>query len=349
MKKIFPINHQQNAWFNYSNYLNWMYDKIQGWEDYLKYFSPCYQILNESMTSFEIISKDDSHTIPVKVIEPAWEYTITDGTTSEIVYCYFPSELEYRQGYLNTHPKSYLCFFAPPDAYEEPINNSFENNTIIWNRRVTITKDDWTELLNKGANNQGVIEFPISRLVMSNKWRHTGFQHRGNSDAFDPKNYIIIAKPSAAWYVPTSGYKSLSFEIKKNAAESVGSIVPFILEFEPVRYILNSQKSEWPNNFKTVTIHAADWAETSSSNKWFIYTLDSNSSPRAWNGSYPIMHKLVIESSNSYEDFITDDLFSTEIRNIDNYATAIYNISTPHTNNETGENSIWNAVSIIIC
>jgi hypothetical protein len=52
------------------------------------------------------------------------------------------------------------------------------------------------------------------------------------------------------------------------------------------------------------------------------------------------MHKLVVESSGSYEEFITDDLFSTEIRNIDNYATALYNISTPHNKTETGEDSI---------
>ena len=59
MKKIYPFQSNPKTWYNYSNYLNWTFEKIQAWEDYLFYFSPEFNILNESITVLDANSLEE--------------------------------------------------------------------------------------------------------------------------------------------------------------------------------------------------------------------------------------------------------------------------------------------------
>ena len=356
MKKIFPINDiSSNKWFNYSNYLNWTFEKIQGWEDYLRYFSPDFRILNESMDVINLIPKPHKETIFESVIEPAWKYTITDidsstgETVSEEVYCYFPSELKFREGYLNTHAKSFLCYFAPPDCiYDIPFENIQTETGLQWNKTWTITKTEWNRLITLGK----IDIFPPSRVILANKWRHSGTQHRSHTEAFNKQNYLVIAKPSAAWYIPTTNYGSFTFSMKKNAAELIGAVVPFIIETVPSRYILDSTKERWLRGFKNISFYAANWgsSENTPLNSFIYFISSDNTSKNIWTASYPLMHSLMLnpKNSTSYEDFIGDVSFTTETRNVDNHATAVYNINTGYTTNET-DTDLWESIYISIC
>lgn len=345
MKKIFPIrNTEHDTWFNYSNYLNWTYKKIEDWENYLKFFSPDFKILNESIEVLRIIPKTEIDTIKEEVAEPAWKYTITDeDDETEEVYCYFPSELNFREGYLNTHPNSYLCYFAPPDAFsEQPLSNIVVNGEVQWRRTQTVSRTSWENLLAEGK----IDTFPISRLVISNSWRHSGVQHVAHPDGFKKENYIFIAKPSSSWYVPKTLLHSFSFYFYKNAMDVVGSIVPFVVELKPSRYILHPSKERWLRSFKTMSLYAATWSGSTNN---FIFFKEANGNC-LWTGSYPLMHELLINEAdtNDYEDFITDNIFTTETRNIDNHTTAVYNINTMYSTEET-DTTLWKSIYISLC
>ena len=70
--KIYPISWNPTTWKNYSNYLNWIYETIESWDHYLKYFSPNYEILNESMSVFNTIKEKEETT--QAIIDPAWKW-----------------------------------------------------------------------------------------------------------------------------------------------------------------------------------------------------------------------------------------------------------------------------------
>lgn len=285
------------------------------------------------MYTFDAVSSKNE-TLNVKIEEPAWECTITeDGEKDKKVYCYFPSELYYRQGYLNTHAESYLCYFEPPDAFTDPSVD----------RTFTVTKQKW-DSLNKEV-------FNPSTVIMAHKWRHSGVQHSANREAFDPKNYILISKPSAAWYIPSSGKNSLTFDYIKNAAEQTGSLVPFVIQLKPVRFVLNNDYAKWLKNNNTFLIPAVQWDDAFSFSGTFnIYSLiniDGATKQQFWTGSYPIMHNLILNDNNWNENFITDEIFSYSIQNFNNHATAMYNISLTLPASEIGD--LWTNVHIKIC
>lgn len=345
--KIYPISWNPTTWKNYSNYLNWIYETIESWDHYLKYFSPNYEILNESMSVFNTIKEKEETT--QAIIDPAWKYTITSvvngTTTSKVVYCYFPSELQYRQGYWNTHSDSYICYFAPPDAYSEKVTNTIENGEIVWNRHKTITKEKWDDYVEAGK----IDIFPKTRVIISNQWRHVGIQHPGNYQGFMKNNYLIIAKPSAVWYTISSGYKKLSFQYEKNAMEQIGAYVPFALDFSPRRYVLDSSRSMWEKSQKNIQIPAALWDSNSSTDGTPLIFTEKK---QMWMGSYPIMHSLTLKETGEdgeyvLNEFVTDDVFYIEKKNIDNHATAVYNINT--SNKKDDIKNIWDQIFILIC
>lgn len=342
--KIFPVrNIEHDTWFNYSNYLNWTYKKIEGWDSYLKFFSPNFKILNESFDVLNIIPKLSTETISEEIIEPAWKYTIVDdvNSTEEEVFCYFPSELKFREGYLNTHPNSYLCYFTPPDAFfESPLKNYLLDGNIQWRRTKRINKSEWNSLVESGS----IAIFPISRLIVSNKWRHSGFQNAAHPDAFKKENYTIIAKASSAWYRPTTNLSCFNFSLYKNAAETIGSIVPFVIELSPSRYILQSPQ-EWIPSFKIMSLYASTWSSQNDRPEIFF---KGENNDCIWTGSYPLMHELLVLDEGTYENFIIDESFSTEIRNVDNHATAVYNIITTYSTEET-DTTLWENVYISVC
>lgn len=341
MKKIYPFQPHTNTWANYSNYLNWTYEQIQSWEDYLYYFKPDFNILNESMTVLNAISLKEEKTIPSKS-NPEWKYKIIstndDGTTTTTeVYCYFPSELNFREGYLNTRAESYLCYFSPPDAFRD----------FTTEREVTISKDQWEKLIDEGK----ITSFPISRVIFANKWRHQGVQHAANIEGFNKDNYIMISKPTSVWYLPQSGKNQLSFDYQKNAMEVSGSYIHFALEFFPIRYILNSEYSAWGPQTKTYSIYAAVWDSATSLTRT---TILSNKIGGLWTNSYPLMHTLELRTNNAtnnnlvaIEDFITDDTFFAEKVNVLNHNTAVYHISTAAEIQYITE--LWNSVHVNIC
>ena len=334
MNKIYPFQPTPTTWYNYSNYLNWTYEKIQAWEDYLFYFSPEFNILNESMSVLNGNTLITETTIPSNK-QPEWKYIISSGSGENIstreVYCYFPSELKFREGYLNTHYEAYLYYGCPPDAFSE-------KNTL--NKTINITETEWNKLIQDGI----VTSFPISRVVFANKWRHVGTQTSSNPESFNKNNYIIISKPSAVWYTIYPKDNKLEFIYQKNAMEKVGSLILFSLDLSPTRYILNPLYSKWGVSDKTRSIYSAAWADAVSFEKIpMIY----NKKTGIWTNSYPIMHKLEVVKDGTYEDFITDDVFATETVNSLNHPTSVYHIST--TNDKDDISSLWDYVYINLC
>lgn len=341
MNKIYPFQSVPTTWYNYSNYLNWTYEKIQAWEDYLFYFSPEFNILNESMTVLDSNTLISETTIP-KNKTPEWKYIITNGEKTREVYCYFPSELKFREGYLNTHYEAYLYYDAPPNAFSES-----EVEKII-----EIEEDEWNTLIENGI----VASFPISRVIFSNKWRHRGSQTSSNPEAFDKNNFIIISKPSAVWYLTYPKNNKIEFNYQKNAMENVGSLVLFSLDFAPVRYILNPKFSIWGISNKTKSIYSSIWSDAVS----FEHTaMIYNKKGGIWTDSYPIMHKLEVVQSilnkesiaaelhEAHEDFIADDVFITETVNSLNHPTSIYHISTTQEENDISD--LWKNIHINLC
>lgn len=337
MNKIFPLSHNAKTWFNYSSYLNWTYEKIQSLEDYLKYFNPDYIILNESMSIININNLEKKDT-EVKVSTPEWTYRIIDGTNSREVSCYFPSELYYREGYVNEGADSYLCFFAPPNGYNEDQKKEV----------IEITQEDWDDLV----DDRKIIQFPMSRVVFSNKWRHRGVQSSLNDEAFNPDNYTIIAKTGAALYTIQSGVNKLSFKYEKNALETVGTIIPFVFEILPTRFFIKSlTDATWGSGAQSWVLDAADWDSISDLDPDLKIT---NKNAQLWTGAYPLMSQLVLLQNTdkenqiyNYDEFITDETSYITKVNIKNHTTARYVIITTNTSKEVG--SLWTKVHVIVC
>lgn len=340
MKKIYPFNQQSGTYLNYSAYLRWISEKVDALTNYINYFKPRFTILNETMS---YITTKGGTTNSTKKDEKDifWKYKIksnTEGEEGEIKYCLFPSELGLNESFLNTQPEAFLCYFSPPDAFETEMRETEF-------RESEIEKSVWDEYIDSGK----IQKIPPSYLITSTKWRHNGVQFSGHEDGFDPKNYILTAKPTASWYVINSIPNGLSFSFIPDALNTAGTILNFPLELQPSRYyIVREDDRGW--NGVSWTLNAANWQK--------IYDLTPSAkliltdTGIVWTGSYPVMHKILFETSKEnkiqVEDFIVDHIFETELKNLLNHPTMCYNI---HTNLAEDEiNSMWkNNIKVLIC
>lgn len=61
MRRIFPLdlNSKSVTWRNYSNYLNWTDSEIQSISNYLDFWQPSFNILNESLIKIDILSNKE--------------------------------------------------------------------------------------------------------------------------------------------------------------------------------------------------------------------------------------------------------------------------------------------------
>lgn len=350
MKKIFSINPNLGTWRLYSQYLAWIDEKINSWTSYLQYFKPTYNILNESMSFVNVLNNTTEKTDPID--DPAWEYSIwtvdenNEPVLWKTVHCYFPAQLYYRQGYLNTHGDSYLCYFYAPNTFDPLTPKTVQQ----------ITKTEWEQKV----SNKEIVDFPPSRVVFSRFWRHAGVQHAGNKEAFNPDNYMLVSKSSSLWYVPVAGLGQVSWNFTPNAAEVTGLIVPFNFELSASRYIYletvngESNTDKWDWKHSSPMIFSATWFGSSPTYKLFSLTKDKkNQSP--WTGNHPIIHSLKYDEEKTdtgvrhIEEFIADDFFDSGSINVSNRLTSFYQIRTPYTQTEIHETSVWSKVRISIC
>jgi hypothetical protein len=65
MKKIYSLGVNPTTWFNFSNHLNILDSKITSYQDFLNYFKPTYNILNESIYVCDTITLENRITSPV--------------------------------------------------------------------------------------------------------------------------------------------------------------------------------------------------------------------------------------------------------------------------------------------
>lgn len=355
MKKIYSLGVNPTEWFNFSNHLNILHEKIRAYQEYLNFFQPDYKILNESMTVCDANTLVEENTIiDAEERNPEWEYEITwldpvdNSNKSRTVYCYFPSNLKLNEGYLNTHYESYLVFEAPPNAYTPTTEKT----------KITITETEWEEKIAKGT----VRSFPISCVVMSKQWHQQGIQSNRNSSGFNPDNYLIISKPSASWYVPTSGLHSLSFKFYDNAMENIGSIIPLQFEMIPARYSfykiteqLNDDDikqtwHEWSEGHKAMSFQAASWNSTTATTPSAIQI--ANADGGQWTNTYPLMHKLEFWDENEQcEDLICDDIFQNINVNIKDHLVSAYTVTITSVEDIDSEiTDLWGQhVKVILC
>jgi hypothetical protein len=285
----------------------------------------------------DTITLENRITSPVNAT-PEWQYVINSSETKEdgtplrstTVYCYFPSELGYNEGYLNTHSNSYLLYQAPPNAY-------IIDST---NKRVEITEDAWNNLLTQQEGQEFPVAqpFQMSCVIMAKQWQKAGTQSSRNSYGLNPNQYLLISKPSASWYVPTSGLQKVSFDFMDHAMENVGSKVSLVLEFFPSRYSYfdSNSTNTWHSwiggstRYKQDSMHYSSTDAETPSHKYIC-----NANGVVWTGSFPIKHRLEYwdENENICESFITDDVFSTSIENnydhnVNAYAIEVKDIKT---------------------
>lgn len=341
MSKIYPLGTNPTEWNNFSNHLNILYHHIQSYEDYLNYFQPTYQILNESMLTIDANSLTEKP-VPVFIEQPEWEVTIDRGLgeNNPKVYFYYPSELKVNQGYLNTHYESYLAYEAPIDAHTEPyIDKTF-----------TISQEEFQNKIDDGI----IQHFPISRVIMAKEWHQQGIQSVMNTAGFNPDKYLIISKPSASWYVPKAGLGQMSFSFEKNAMENVGSLVPLQFELSPARYLyydydskIASTEKKWGLNQTALSVLAASWGNNAHAlTPTQIYI--GNPDAQYWTGSYPLMHRIEYRKDNWVDEIITDDVFNSYYRNLDSHRTATYAITIQSAAPEE-ISDLWGNVRVIVC
>ena len=340
MSKIYAFGTNPKTWFNFSNHLNILSSEITAYQNFLNYFKPMYNILNESMYVCDAATLTDSVTTPT-VTQPEWKYIITSTDAEGVetirsAYCYFPSELKYNEGYLNTHSNSYLLYQAPPGD----VNSA--------NKEFHITQEEWNNLIQQqeGQNFPVAQEFPMSCVVIAKQWQKSGVQSSNNPCAYDPTHYLLVSKPSASWYVPTCGLNSISFRFADHAMENVGTKVSLILEFFPSRYSFFSTDSsqnasgdklkhtwcDWPSGSILYEQHSARWDDVNDNVPGHVYI--SNAKRLPWSGAFPIRHKLEYWKQTTSdtlswdcESFITDDLFSSGSGTSKGHSVNYYTIS----------------------
>lgn len=344
MKKIYPLGVSPSAWLNFSNHLNILYNKIQSYMDYLNYFQPTYRILNESMKVCNANTLEEEY-LDVFIEKPEWEYSIIDNKNVVVktVYCYFPSELNANEGYLNTHYESYLIYDAPPDAYMEPASKE--------NRKQTISEKVWNEGIASGK----IQYFPISRVIMAKEWHGRGVQSNKNPAGFVKENYLIISKPSACWYVPSPSENGIAFDFVDHAMETAGSLVPLQFLFSPSRYSFfdsgNGDTWEcWTRGSSEIGYLAVSWNSATEVTPSRINI--ANSDMQFWTETYPLMHRLEFwdkNDNNLIEEFIADDIFQNQKTNLLNHITAKYQITlTSADKNDITD--LWEqCVKIMVC
>lgn len=352
MNKIFPFNPEPKTWFNYSNYLNWTYEQVQGSIEYLNYFNPDYIVLNSPLYAIDTNNLTTPQATKVMEKDPAWECTIfttntsgnyldkngeevqdSDDAEKKIVHFYYPSELYFRQGYLNTHPESYICYLPSPDAYSSKTSHTTTMKSNIFN-----------ELQKQGK----IVKFEPSRIIFSKHWYTQGVQFKGNIDGLNPEHYIMIATGSASWYIQQTTSGGMTFKFLKNAMESSGSIVPFSIEIRPQRYIIdqteNTDHAIWGEGAKEWRLAAGYWEKSQDlTPKAQIFNYNRG----LWTDSFPIMHQLyLIEPINGItetnkrwlqqstdqkvncEEVIYDEVFASDLINVNNHAASRYKLIT---------------------
>lgn len=156
-------------------------------------------------------------------------------------------------------------------------------------------------------------------------------------------DFLLLSSSPTTLYLPNQGNNSLSFNYIDPATSVIGNSILLNISGFPSRYYTCEEVSNrWPEKQNTWSVPAATWTNT-----------DSAVTPRIvdkqgliWDNSFPIMHKLEVVDGNNYEDFITDDGFTTEKLNIANHLTVSYNITIPTL---TAEDALsdWVQVNII--
>ena len=108
--KIHPLDKKSGTWRNYTLYLRLIDEKTTAIKEYLNYFKPTFNIINDRIEYITTNKKEPTYSTPKEEWNVFWIYEI-DG--EEQKYCIFPSELNYKEAYLNTRPEAYLCYFSP--------------------------------------------------------------------------------------------------------------------------------------------------------------------------------------------------------------------------------------------
>lgn len=345
MKKIFPFIKTKNdkiTYLNYSNYLNWIKEEINAMEDYLLYFKPHYEILNAQLdyintNNWSEKSTDSASTEKINnqnsEQDENFEIKITvTGTNPEgqdisgDKYLIFPSKLGFRQGFQNTRPEAYLCYFEPSQIKEYD-----------WKG------EQWASFIEK----DNVSFIPPSMIVMSKYWRHSGVQEDSNPEGFGRDKYILISKPSSSWYLINTSKDEINFSFVPSALNDAGSIITFSLELTPSRYI-NTNRDNWGKGASVWSMNAAEWRKI---NQIIPDSKNIISQDGAiWSNNYPIMHEIELVDNDTHEEFIVDNYFTTTRENMANHPTHSYHIHTNLNQDTDTDNDMWaNNIKVLIC
>ena len=170
-------------------------------------------------------------------------------------------------------------------------------------------------------------------------WTHRGVQSSTNLILKDPSFYFKMSQPIASLYLPTTLENKIIFNCFENGQRVAGTNIFTALEFSPSRYFLTIENNTyWRESAITWNEEGAYWDKIDSEPVVHISNIDG----QIWSNNYPLMHECYIreKNTNSFEEFIFDNDFSTEITNIANHSTVLYNINAKNiTSSETGS---WN-------
>lgn len=325
MKKIYPFNSSAGTYKNYNQYLIWLKCEQESLTEYLNFFSPRYEILNEKM---EYITSDGKATSST----PITNVFKIIKVNNEDKYCLFPSKLNYRQGYLNTQSEAYACF--DKDAFEKLSDNE----------TTTLSEAEWKQFIDEGK----IKQIPPSYTIFSTKWRR-GIQTEEHIDGFYINNYILFSKATSSWYLLNSVKGKIIATFIPDALNNAGSIVTFSLELEPSRYyIVNNTDAKWKRGSLIWRQQAAYWSNTGDTEPDPLIARRGSSNDIVCGGNYPLMHQLVLHQDNKYEEFIVDNYLEEELRNIVNHPTMVYSIHTQNIKQQEITN-MWENIEVLIC
>ena len=327
MKKIYPFNAAAKTYKNYNQYLIWLKCEQESLTEYLNFFSPRYEILNEKMEYITSNGGVTSSTPTADVFK-----VIKVGNKDK--YCLFPSKLNYRQGYLNTYAEAYACFDK----------NTFE--ILSDDTTTTLNESEWQQCLDDGR----IKQIPPSYTILSTKWRR-GVQTTKHIDGFDINNYILFSRATSSWYLLNSVKGEVIATFTPDALNNAGSIVTFSLELKPSRYyIVNNTDAKWKKGALTWKQQAAYWSSANDIEPDPLIAMRSkgNSQDIMCGGNYPLMHQLVLHQDNNYEEFIVDNHLKEELINIVNHPTMVYSIHTQNIEQQEITN-MWENIEVLIC
>lgn len=330
MKRIFPFiptpTCKGQTWINYSQYLFWLGNDIESIQYYINYFQPSYKLVNNSLETYNIISHK-SYTLEASSSN-FYTYEIQEeGASTETVHCYFPSQLLFKQGFHNTTPNSYLCYFSPPQSTD----------------KVIISRSHWNKLKNEGK----IHTFPDGFMLFASAWSTKDVQDFFNSSLWNPNMYKLIPSSRSSLYGIEGFPGGLAFKYI-DGGTSKGLKQIFYLDTKPSRYYFNTPDLEkWGADVKNKIIRAATYSNINQTEPDSTNIINKNN--RVWTGAYPLAHRLELHHGVSRELFIMDERFSTEIVNVVNHQVAQYTINTDLENKDITEKSIFKDVHINIC